>query len=248
MGEPTRHHWWAFQLTRSRGAWLKDDIPFIYRNDFNSHAHVERDYRICYCQSNFRISTHTLTWSVTQGDLKLFTYGEFQLTRSRGAWQADHALMDKDFLFQLTRSRGAWLSAFTHIDKSLNFNSHAHVERDLHLTFSQNFMTVFQLTRSRGAWLNCLKCTHTFLKFQLTRSRGAWQDFDFTLNKLKDFNSHAHVERDCYRPIFISRFSEFQLTRSRGAWPRLSIVKCKFRKFQLTRSRGAWHNNPRRGF
>ena len=31
------------------------------------------------------ISTHTLTWSVTQGDLKLFTYGEFQLTRSRGA-------------------------------------------------------------------------------------------------------------------------------------------------------------------
>ena len=23
-----------------------------------------------------------------------------------------------------------------------------------------------------------------------------WEDFDFTLNKLKDFNSHAHVERD----------------------------------------------------
>ena len=22
------------------------------------------------------------------------------------------------------------------------------------------------------------------------------EDFDFTLNKLKDFNSHAHVERD----------------------------------------------------
>ena len=22
---------------------FKDDIPFIYRNDFNSHAHVERD-------------------------------------------------------------------------------------------------------------------------------------------------------------------------------------------------------------
>ena len=35
--------------------------------DFNSHAHVERDSAICnsVCNDNV-ISTHTLTWSVTQ--------------------------------------------------------------------------------------------------------------------------------------------------------------------------------------
>ena len=33
--------------------------------DFNSHAHVERD-QFCYNINNLlRISTHTLTWSVT---------------------------------------------------------------------------------------------------------------------------------------------------------------------------------------
>ena len=66
---------------------FKDDIPFIYRNDFNSHAHVERDIwvhthfkgtknfnshahveRDTYCDLEIyskNISTHTLTWSVT---------------------------------------------------------------------------------------------------------------------------------------------------------------------------------------
>ena len=55
----------------------------------------------------------------------------------------------------------------------LNFNSHAHVERD--------------------------------------------EDFDFTLNRLKDFNSHAHVERDEIAFYFLLTHSIFQLTRSRGA-------------------------------
>ena len=35
-------------------------------NDFNSHAHVERDlYQHLTLLSQFDISTHTLTWSVT---------------------------------------------------------------------------------------------------------------------------------------------------------------------------------------
>ena len=102
---------------------------FSSDGNFNSHAHVERDlfvkqnmelckistHTLTWSVTNFHnntfrnakisthtltwsvtglpysenagkhISTHTLTWSVTQGDLKLFTYGEFQLTRSRGA-------------------------------------------------------------------------------------------------------------------------------------------------------------------
>ena len=34
-------------------------------NNFNSHAHVERDLALPYYPPQDRISTHTLTWSVT---------------------------------------------------------------------------------------------------------------------------------------------------------------------------------------
>ena len=33
--------------------------------DFNSHAHVERDFALAFFSLNRKISTHTLTWSVT---------------------------------------------------------------------------------------------------------------------------------------------------------------------------------------
>ena len=34
-------------------------------NNFNSHAHVERDEMFYYFVDKYGISTHTLTWSVT---------------------------------------------------------------------------------------------------------------------------------------------------------------------------------------
>ena len=36
------------------------------RSNFNSHAHVERDSRIFQSNVKRKISTHTLTWSVTE--------------------------------------------------------------------------------------------------------------------------------------------------------------------------------------
>ena len=39
------------------------------QNNFNSHAHVERDMIIWQHFRNMRISTHTLTWSVTNDTL-----------------------------------------------------------------------------------------------------------------------------------------------------------------------------------
>ena len=54
--------------------------------NFNSHAHVERDARIN--ENRIRIaviSTHTLTWSVTAEMICTPQACEFQLTRSRGA-------------------------------------------------------------------------------------------------------------------------------------------------------------------
>ena len=55
-----------FQLTRSRGAWrLLFSILTTFTNNFNSHAHVERDANPRVTSIYNPISTHTLTWSVT---------------------------------------------------------------------------------------------------------------------------------------------------------------------------------------
>ena len=43
--------------TRKRGRLMEN---------FNSHAHVERDVKMIQCESQGKISTHTLTWSVTR--------------------------------------------------------------------------------------------------------------------------------------------------------------------------------------
>ena len=99
----------VFQLTRSRGAWHSGFATGTNYQDFNSHAHVERDkitdsnLKTCwYFNSHahverdrnsgkgrfeWEISTHTLTWSVTQILAEFFSKIPFQLTRSRGAWQ-----------------------------------------------------------------------------------------------------------------------------------------------------------------
>ena len=53
--------------------------------DFNSHAHVERDFSTSIVPSSYSISTHTLTWSVTSKLNAVVVHDIFQLTRSRGA-------------------------------------------------------------------------------------------------------------------------------------------------------------------
>ena len=46
--------------------------------DFNSHAHVERDKNGTRKRKIFQISTHTLTWSVTNKDMKVIEFtGDF---------------------------------------------------------------------------------------------------------------------------------------------------------------------------
>ena len=41
------------------------NTEFTQTLNFNSHAHVERDFLILFCKVRILISTHTLTWSVT---------------------------------------------------------------------------------------------------------------------------------------------------------------------------------------
>ena len=91
--------------------------------------------------------------------------------------------MERDGCCQSTHSYNADFNSHAHVERDVNpaervkiyfnFNSHAHVERDV--------------SYNRKQYLN------------------------------KDFNSHAHVERDILNEIANEMIGEFQLTRSRGA-------------------------------
>ena len=76
---------------------------------FNSHAHVERDVIGANIKVIVRISTHTLTWSVTCSFCK--TKAEFEISTHTLTWSVTSKL----------------ITAHVIIDY---FNSHAHVERD----------------------------------------------------------------------------------------------------------------------
>ena len=143
--------------------------------NFNSHAHVERDMKVLIACEESQISTHTLTWSVTI----CFWWWFCQPTISTHTltWSVTNCNSSPDFdkRFQLTRSRGAWRQ--THINRRRSLR--------------------FQLTRSRGAWRQQYWMLQWRFRFQLTRSRGAWHRRNTQISQgTYNFNSHAHVERD----------------------------------------------------
>ena len=82
-------------------------ITLIGMVDFNSHAHVERDCAVDKIGLYQWISTHTLTWSVTDTEdngLSFKNISTHTLTWSV-TWIKN--ILSLSFLFQLTRSRGA---------------------------------------------------------------------------------------------------------------------------------------------
>ena len=140
---------------------------------FNSHAHVERDgYVRKYCQ-NYIISTHTLTWSVTQylpfypmlSDISTHTLTWsvtrlFEICNRKNQDFNSHAHVERDKIHYLLINGIWYFNSHAHVERDLSslcqmiylkhFNSHAHVERDVILPFSMTSLS-FQLTRSRGA-------------------------------------------------------------------------------------------------
>ena len=120
---------YQFQLTRSRGAWRIWRLLYGRAQNFNSHAHVERDS--LYFMSRLNPIT-------------------FQLTRSRGAWRIwrllygraqnfnSHAHVERDYYHRALHAATA------------HFNSHAHVERDIvcYNDFGQEIISTHTLTWS----------------------------------------------------------------------------------------------------
>ena len=105
------------------------------------------------------ISTHTLTWSVTWSIYSKWPIWKFQLTRSRGAWR----------VFQACK-RSLW-----------NFNSHAHVERDVNIIAPPTLQGYFN--------------SHAHVERDPFNNANCQHD--------NNFNSHAHVERDKCLPVLL---------------------------------------------
>ena len=149
---------------------------FFLSHYFNSHAHVERDMLKWEITLLAIISTHTLTWSVTFNAQQYFT--RFKISTHTLTWSVTFVKAIADIIL-------------------IDFNSHAHVERDAvrmdfrayniisthtltwSVTIADKFLDciqIFQLTRSRGAWRLFCRLHKPANAFQLTRSRGAWPD------------------------------------------------------------------------
>ena len=164
--------------------------------NFNSHAHVERDEIKERASSKAEISTHTLTWSVTR-------------------------------------------PPSINMRLSMYFNSHAHVERDLLVVNYQIFTNISTHTLTWSVtglptwrFLLLVISTHT-LTWSVTERKPLLDLVAFisthtltwsvtgigngNIAEFRNFNSHAHVERDFPPALSCPTQGRFQLTRSRGA-------------------------------
>ena len=107
------------------------DKIFDDEHDFNSHAHVERDILMGYTGSISNISTHTLTWSVTnsfQWDYIPMIISTHTLTWSVTSYARNEHHTSGHFNSHAHVERDE-ITAFLNKHNG-DFNSHAHVERD----------------------------------------------------------------------------------------------------------------------
>ena len=82
------------------------NVTFV-RTNFNSHAHVERDAHGVKKQDITPISTHTLTWSVTNSSTFVAFFGWISTHTLTWSVTTETSFNSSFVTFQLTRSRGA---------------------------------------------------------------------------------------------------------------------------------------------
>ena len=163
------------------------------------------------------ISTHTLTWSVT--GLTAVKQEVRQISTHTLTWSVTGQLMRDYIKFGISTHTLTWsvTQPIARVNYGLNdFNSHAHVERDILL---------------RGY----LSSVSNFNSHAHVERDGATVEFTIVI---LNFNSHAHVERDArafINPMF-NGISTHTLTWSVTVKRSVGYL---LNKFQLTRSRGA---------
>ena len=101
--------------------------------NFNSHAHVERDLAFNITLCILPISTHTLTWSVT--NLSCCFLRAFAISTHTLTWSVTCYLNHLNTPLRISTHTLTWsvTQDLAPMRQSTRyFNSHAHVERDYH--------------------------------------------------------------------------------------------------------------------
>ena len=143
------------------------------KDDFNSHAHVERDLKEENELVTSAISTHTLTWSVTSEHILQF--GILAYFNSHAHVERDRSNSVRHRINHISTHTLTWSVTGRWTRKKLekeNFNSHAHVERDgiKIISLAPCVISTHTLTWSVTGIRIIIQM---IIKFQLTRSRGA---------------------------------------------------------------------------
>ena len=124
------------------------------RRNFNSHAHVERDFPAINDNRERVSSTHTPTWSVTRH--RFFDHFRYTISTHTLTWSVtcrlentsaqnlhfnSHAHVERDCTQFGVDKCPKYFNSHAHVERDyttgagtaivFNFNSHAHVERDL---------------------------------------------------------------------------------------------------------------------
>ena len=101
------------------------------KGNFNSHAHVERDNVPRYVDTFEKISTHTLTWSVTSPPMNV--QKQAMISTHTLTWSVTVQTLAEQVTADISTHTLTWSVTVPLpllIFNPVNFNSHAHVERD----------------------------------------------------------------------------------------------------------------------
>ena len=194
----------TFQLTRSRGPWHPPTLETKGYKNFNSHAHVERDCntnRKIQCNGNFNSHAHV---ERDQSGIELAFAKDISthtLTWSVTFPVRSCLLPHRHFNSHAHVERDISVRFFGQYIK--NFNSHAHVERDAPQTGKCCFLTISTHTLTWSVTENLCKniSAHVISTHTLTWSVTIL--FPGCKLQIYDFNSHAHVERDTWCCVYL---------------------------------------------
>ena len=169
----------------------------MHQRNFNSHAHVERDSTRKHTHLRTKISTHTLTWSVT---VQLLDIWDILFISTHTLTWSVTGSVPRPCIYWYNFNSHAHVERDTIIyciDYTfLNFNSHAHVERDKNQNLQR---VVFPISTHTLTWsVTCSVISFTDCWYFNSHAHVE-RDVAMVHWPLgwSNFNSHAHVERDC---------------------------------------------------
>ena len=207
----------SFQLTSSRGGWLKEARKAAGVTHFNSHPHEEDDAAGSRKRRNSIISTHILTRRMTIRHCKFATSFPFQLTSSRGGWRLWKEISHKQHHFnshpheeddEMCAKKNCSDCISTHILTRRMTESATYLSSDWEI--STHILTRRMTTTNKTYQYDSI--------FQLTSSRGGWPCSNACIKSLFAISTHILTRRMTISSLLLVPDYEFQLTSSQGGW------------------------------